>query len=109
MSDTIEFNNAGTFAASRAAEDWLRDRGFSCGPSQVDGPRAIWFGDCCISKWRNLSAAEKRDAHATMDGEGREGPIRITLRKSAPADARAAFSAEAAKPQPDQPAQEVDK
>lgn len=57
------------FGASYAAEKWLKARGFSFGPSSVDGPQAIWFGDCSISKWRNLSASEKRDAHATMDGK----------------------------------------
>lgn len=83
------------FGAQRAAEDWLRARGFSFGPSQVDGPQAIWHGNCAISKWRNLSAAEKRDAHATMDG-ARAGSVRITLRAGAPAAAIEAFN------QPDQ-------
>lgn len=91
MSDTIEFNNAGTFEASNAAEAWLSDRGFSYGPSQVCGPQAIWFGDCAISKWRNLSAKERRECHAILEGDGREGPMRITLRANAPAEARAAF------------------
>jgi hypothetical protein len=92
MSDTVEFNNAGTFAAARAAEQWLRDRGFSYGPSQADGPQAIWYGDCTISKWRNLSAKEKREVHATLDGNRREGPMRITLHAAAPAEAREAFN-----------------
>lgn len=90
MSDTIEFNNAGTFAASYAAEAWLRDRGFSVGPSQACGPQAIWFGDCAISKWRNLSAKERRECHAILEGDGREGPMRITLRAAATDEARAA-------------------
>jgi hypothetical protein len=92
MRTTIEFTNAGTFAAARAAEQWLRDRGFSYGPSQADGPQAIWYGDCTISKWRNLSAAEKRECHATLDGNGREGPMRITLHEAATPEAREAFN-----------------
>lgn len=79
------------FGAQRAAEAWLRARGFSYGPSQCDGPQAIWYGDCYISKWRNLSAKEKRDANATMDG-ARAGVVRITLRANAPAEAIAAFN-----------------
>lgn len=89
---TITFTNPGTFEAMRAAEAWLDARGFSIGPSQVDGPRAIWHGDCAISKWRNLSAKEKRDAHAIMEGELREGPVRIVMRAGAPAEARTAFA-----------------
>lgn len=88
----IVFANVGTFEAARAAEQWLDDRGFSWGPSQVGGPQAIWHGDCAISKWRNLSAAEKRDCHATMDGEKREGPVTITLRAAATPEAIAAFA-----------------
>jgi hypothetical protein len=88
----IVFSNAGTFSASRAAEQWLRDRGFSFGSSQVGGPQAIWHGDCDIAKWRNLNPAEKRDCHATLDGNGREGPMTITLRGSAPQVARDAFA-----------------
>lgn len=88
----IEFTNTGTFQACYAAEAWLDARGFSVGPSQVDGPRAIWHGDCAISKWRNLSAQEKRAVHAIMDGELREGPVRIVLKPGATDEARAAFA-----------------
>jgi hypothetical protein len=79
------------FGAQRAAEVWLRERGFSWGSSQVNGPQAIWHGDCYVSKWRNLSAAEKRDAHAIMEGD-RGCAVRITLRAHAPAEAVEAFT-----------------
>lgn len=79
------------FGAQYAAEKWLTDRGFSFGSSQANGPQAIWHGDCDISKWRNLSAEEKRDAHAIMEG-GRSCTVRITLRAHAPAEAVAAFN-----------------
>ena len=87
----VEFNNAGTWEANRAAEAWLDALGFSVGPSSVDGPRAIWHGDCSISKWRNLSAQEKRAVHAVMEGDIREGPVRIRLMSAATDRARAAF------------------
>jgi len=79
------------FGAQHNASDWLSERGFSCGPSSVDGPQAIWHGDCSISKWRNLSADEQRDAHAIMSGK-RGGTVLITLRAHAPAEAIAAFN-----------------
>lgn len=89
---TIEFKDEGTFQAGYAAEKWLRDRGFSVGSSQAAAPRAIWHGDCYISKWRGLSAADKRDMHARMDGDMRNGPVSITLLPSASPEAREAFA-----------------
>lgn len=94
--NVIEFSNKGDFEASNAAEDWLRAHGFSFGSMQAGSPRAVWFGDCYISKWRHLSAAEKRDMDARMEGDGRHGPVRITLSASASAGARAAFEQGAA-------------
>ena len=88
----IEFSSVETWEANRAAEAWLDARGFSVGPSQVDGPRAIWHGDCVISKWRNLSEQEKYAVHAVMEGDIREGPVRIRLMPGATAQARAAFA-----------------
>lgn len=79
------------FGAQYAAEKWLRARSFSFGSSCVAGPQAIWFGDCSISKWRNLSAKEQRAAHATMDGR-RGGIVKITLRLHAPTEAVEAFT-----------------
>lgn len=96
MITSVSFHNVGTFAASNAAEKWLSDRGFSYGPSQANGPQAVWFGECSISKWRNLSAKEKIECHATIDGDGRSGPIVITLHAEATAEARAAFQIGAA-------------
>ena len=87
----IEFNDKGDFAASHAAVDWLRDLGFSIGSMQAGSPRAIWHGDCYISKWRGLSAQDKCEMHARMEGNDRNGPLRITLLAAASPEARAAF------------------
>lgn len=92
MITAVIFNNKGEFAASYAAEKWLRDRGFSFGSSQADGPQAIWHGDCYVSKWRNLSAKEKREMHAVMDGDGRDGPVHIRLCAGASKEAIEAFN-----------------
>lgn len=90
--DKITFNNPGTFSAARAAEKWLADRGFSIGSSQVaPSLRAIWYGDCSISKWRNLSAKERASCHAIMEGDERDGPVTIRLTKAASVEAIEAF------------------
>lgn len=89
--NVIEFNDKGDFAASHAAVDWLHEHGFSVGSMQAGSPRAIWYGDCYISKWRGLSPQEKRGMHARLEGEERNGPVRITLLSGASAEARAAF------------------
>lgn len=92
MKTSITFEQPGDFDASRAAEKWLQKHGFSFGPSQADGPQAIWFGDCSISKWRNLSAAERKSADAVLHS-GRGCAATITLMPSASPAARAAFEA----------------
>ena len=93
MKNEITFFQKETFAASRAAEGWLRERGFSYGPTQCDGPQAVWFGECAISKWRNLSRKEKAQAHALITGDTRNGPVKISLTSAATAEAIAAFTA----------------
>lgn len=92
MKTTVEFTDTGDFKACRAAEAWLDARGFSVGFMQSNEPRAIWHGDCYISKWRGLSAADKREMHASMTGDQRNGPVRITLHEAASPEAREAFN-----------------
>ena len=96
MKTTITFDMPGDFQASYAAEAWLRERGFSIGSSQSGAPRAIWFGDCYISKWRGLNQADKLEMHAKMTGDGRSGPVLIDLMPRATAEAIAAFNLEVA-------------
>jgi len=86
----VTFDFEGDFQSSYAAEKWLKDRGFSYGPSQAMAPTAIWFGDCSISKWRNLSAQDKREMHAVMLNQ-RNGPVNIDLMPGASDEAIAAF------------------
>ena len=68
MRTNITFTVPGAFQSSYAAEAWLRERGFSFGPSQADGPQAVWYGDCHISKWRNLSRKERAECIAGVGG-----------------------------------------
>jgi hypothetical protein len=75
----IVFDQVGTFAANDEAKRQLEAHGFSVGPSQRGAPRAVMYGDYAISKWRNLNPDERRETHATLTGDGREGPLTFRL------------------------------
>ena len=92
MRTSISFDNVGDFEATRAAESWLKNRGFAIGSMQGDEPRAIWHDACYISKWRGLSVAERREMHAFLEGDGRAGPVKIWLCRAATSEAREAFN-----------------
>ena len=80
----IVFNQAGSFQAMYAAEAWCRENGISVGQSCATGPTGLLFGQYdWIAKWRNLTAAEKKDLHGTMSGDMREGPVVIVLKDEA--------------------------
>lgn len=80
----IVFDRAGTFAALNDARAFLKGAGFSLGPSQRGAPIACMFGDYIVSKWHNLSHDERRETHATLTGDGREGPLTFRLLPAAP-------------------------
>jgi hypothetical protein len=88
------FDNQGDFKANYAAEQFLRERGFSVGSMQRGDPRGILFGHYDIQKWRNLRKADIQALHGVMRGDMRNGPVTIELFDSAPAEAQAAFHAE---------------
>lgn len=88
----VVFEQEGTFAALHACERFLTDRGFSFGSWQRGAPCAVMFGDYDISKWRNLSAAERAATHGQFSGDGRNGPIILVLTPAAPDEARAAIA-----------------
>ena len=96
MSYYKDFRADGDFGAMRAAEDWLRERGFSVGSTCSGYPRAIMYGDYSIAKWRNLGREEIRTLHGVMRSDVSSGSFRgagvvIELLDRAPADAIAAF------------------
>lgn len=90
------FSDPGDFSAMRAAEDFLREAGFSIGSNQRGDPRGIMFGDVDISKWRNLSRADRRALHGYAEGDMRNGPVTVTICADAPQEAKRAFHAVAA-------------
>lgn len=92
----IEFDAEGDFAALIDAKAFLAARCFSYGSPQAGAPMGVLFGDVLISKWRNLSPEDREDLHGMIVAEAgsmRHGPVKIMLRKNAPADVVAAFLA----------------
>ena len=81
------FNASGDFEATRAAEAFLRGRGFSFGPTQGGERRAIMFGDVQVAKWRNLRVEDIEANHGVITGPPRHGPITVTIYKTAPVEA----------------------
>jgi hypothetical protein len=75
----LTFNNAGAFAAVRAAEDWCAKHGLSVGAMERGKPRGILFGDYAIQKWHNLRQADKDALHGTMTGDMRNGPVTVAV------------------------------
>ena len=75
----VVFEDAGDFAAVRAAEDWCEKRGLSVGAMERGKPRGLLFGDYAIAKWHNLRQADKNALHGTMTGDMRNGPVTVTV------------------------------
>jgi hypothetical protein len=78
MSEMIFKGDGSTFIAKREAEQWLRDNGYSFGPSCIAGPQAVFKGDCYVSKWHNLNQKERLSADGSLHA-GREGDATLRL------------------------------
>lgn len=96
------FRGGAPFEAQDAARAFMKRVGFSMASSCANAPTACMFGDYLIAKWRNLTVAERRASHAIMTGDGRSGPLTITLTGNCPPDGREAFIREAQMSLPDQ-------
>lgn len=88
----IVFDRPGDFVAIEDARAFLKKAGFSLGPSQCGAPIAVMFGDYAVPKWRNLNHDERRETHATLTGDSRNGPLTFRLLPAAPDDACAAIA-----------------
>lgn len=77
---TKTFSNEGTFQALYAAQDWLKENGYSYGSTCREMPIGILKGDWAIAKWKNLTKKEIADLDGQLQGDKREGPITITLK-----------------------------
>lgn len=89
----ITVSGGATFDAYNAARSLMADAGFSLGPSQRGAPVACMFGDWAVAKWKNLNRIERGETHAVIEGDNRDGPLRIRLLPAAPDDAVRAFEA----------------
>jgi len=93
---TFTFPERGDFAASHAAEAFLKSRGFSFGPLQADDPRGVLFNELerprIVAKWRCLSEYHRSQLHGLITGDPRKGPVLIKIFAHAPAAARQAVS-----------------
>ena len=75
------------YALMHATEQWCRDHGVSCGPTDRSRVRGLLVGEFLIAKWHNLTAKERRECHGTITGDGREGPLFLRISRSALAEA----------------------
>jgi hypothetical protein len=91
------FTDVGDFAAFDACKRLLKDAGFSIGQMQGPAPIGVMFGECEISKWRNMTPKEQRAMHGTIAGDKRNGPV-VLLINNAPLDAIKALARAALPP-----------
>lgn len=62
---------------------WLKDNGYSYGPSQMDAPSGILKGDFAISKMRNMTKKQQSE----LDGllySGRHQEAKIVIKRNKP-------------------------
>lgn len=80
----LVFEDEGDFCALEAARKWCRDHGYSYGSLQADAPTGLLKGLYEISKWRNMTPAEREALDGTMDAPGRTyrtGPVTIRVKE----------------------------
>lgn len=74
----VVFESDGSeWSAKLAAEAFIRDRGWSVGPSHRSGIRAVIFGDCAVAKWGNLTDEDRRATDAFLVGHDRNGDLML--------------------------------
>lgn len=81
----VTFSGGSTFAALYAAEAWCAARGISVGRSDGRNPSGLLYGEYDIQKWHNLNARERAVLDGTLTGDGRNGPVTVSI-KPRPAD-----------------------
>lgn len=81
----LVFSQAGEWKAKHACYEALTTAGFSYGQWQAQAPCGALYGlNHDISKWRNLSEADRAALHASFSGDGRNGPIILTIHPTCP-------------------------
>lgn len=82
----ITFKGTHEFEALFAAQKWCEANGYSYGRLERGAPIGLLRGDFEISKWRNMSAAERKALHGTISTANlsyREGPVVIRIKAMA--------------------------
>ena len=62
MKKVFEHIDGDSFSAYYAAEKWCEKQGFSVGSMQRGAPTLIYYGDCDVAKYRNISPEERKAA-----------------------------------------------
>lgn len=78
---TKTFNQQGTFQALYAAQNWLRENGYSYGSTCRGEPIGLLKGDYVVAKWRNLTRQEINELDGVVTGCPRNGPITVHLQE----------------------------
>jgi hypothetical protein len=80
ISEIVIFKNNGTFESYYAAEKWVKEKGYSRGSTCVFSPVAIIRGPYNLpQKWRNMTMNQRNSVDGVIEGEMREGPVRIVM------------------------------
>ena len=80
----------GPFSAYRDAEAWCKEQGYSIGDMQRGAPTLVYFGDCDVAKFRNVSAGERKSAIGKISGVAgrlRDGPVIVEVKDVKPVPA----------------------
>lgn len=78
---TKTFDQEGTFQALYAAQNWLRENGYSYGSTCREEPIGVMKGEWDIAKWRNLSRQDIAGLDGALFGSARNGPIKLKLKE----------------------------
>ncbi|MBA6068357.1 hypothetical protein [Pseudomonas mosselii] len=78
---TKTFDQEGTFQALYAAQNWLRENGYSYGSTCRDQPIGVMKGEWDIAKWRNLSRQDIAGLDGVLFGSPCNGPIELKLKE----------------------------
>lgn len=70
LTKTFEHVDGDDFSAYHAAEKWCAERGYSVGSMQRGAPTLVFYGDCDVAKFRNISPQERKAAIGKIEGVG---------------------------------------
>lgn len=87
ITKTFEHVEGDDFSAYNAAVAWVEAQGYSVGSMQRGAPTLIYYGDCDVAKFRNISPAERKSAAGEIvgiNGRFRECSVIVKLKNVKP-------------------------